>query len=173
MSSGHDGRAGGRSGIKAFLIAGIRDYMIFAQERGDEAAARLATAFTGLVEDHVERHGGSVAEFGGGEALVVFGSPREAIMSAIALQSRFEQTTLGKPDLPLLVGIGLDAGEAAAMQGGYRGGAFNLAARLCNLAGPGEILASPEVARFARAVDRVRYAERGEVRLNSLADQSP
>jgi DNA-binding NarL/FixJ family response regulator/class 3 adenylate cyclase len=170
MNSGHDERAGGRSSIKAFLIAGIRGYMMFAQERGDEAAARLATAFTGLVEDHAERHGGSVAELRGDEALVVFGSPREAIMSAIDLQSQFVQTTLGEPDLPLLVGIGLDAAEAAAAQGGYRGGTLNLAARLCSLAGPGQILASPEVVRCARAVDGVRYAERGEVRLNGLAD---
>ena len=37
--------------------------------------------------------------------------------------------------LPLGVGIGLDAGEAVPVEGGYRGGTLNLAARLCGLAG--------------------------------------
>ena len=36
------------------------------------------------------------------------------------------------------VGIGLDAGEAIPVSDGYRGGALNLAARLCSLAGPGQ-----------------------------------
>jgi DNA-binding NarL/FixJ family response regulator len=100
----------------------------------------------------------------------VFGSPREAILSAIDLQSRLVDAALGEPELPLLVGIGLDAGEAAVVWDGYRGGALNLAARLCSLAGPGEILASPVVVLFARAIDGVRFVERGEVRLKGLPD---
>ena len=50
--------------------------------------------------------------------------------------------TIADPTLPLAVGIGLDAGEAVRVGDGYRGGALNLAARLCSLAGPGEVLAS-------------------------------
>ena len=42
----------------------------------------------------------------------------------------------------------------------YRGGALNLAARLCSLAGPGEILASETVLQLARAMEGIRYGER-------------
>jgi class 3 adenylate cyclase len=44
------------------------------------------------------------------EALCVFASTREAIRAAVELQQRFVDETLEQPDLPLTVGIGLDAG---------------------------------------------------------------
>src|SRR5205085_1213624 len=68
------------------------------------------------------------------------------------------------------VGIGLDVGEAVPVDGGYRGGALNLAARLCSLADAGEILASREVTHVARKVDGVKYVERGAIRLKGLTE---
>jgi hypothetical protein len=47
------------------------------------------------------------------------------------------------------------------VQGGYRSGALNLAARLCSIAGPGRILASDAVTHLARKVDGASYVERG------------
>ena len=54
---------------------------------------------------------------------------------------------------------GLDAGEAVPTQGGYRGASLNLAARLCALAKPGEILASETVIGLASRVDGMRFLE--------------
>ena len=78
------------------------------------------------------------------------------------------RSTVADASLPLAVGIGLDAGEAVPVDGGYRGGALNLAARLCSLAGPGEVLVSPGVTHFARKVEGLDYVERGAVRLKGL-----
>ena len=74
------------------------------------------------------------------------------------------------PEFPLTVGIGLDAGEAVRVGDGYRGGALNLAARLCGQARAGEILGSREVTHLARAVDGVRYEDRGEMRFKNLTE---
>jgi DNA-binding NarL/FixJ family response regulator/class 3 adenylate cyclase len=156
--------------IKVFLIADIRGYTSFTQEHGDEAAARLAKGFAEIVREGVASHAGTVVELRGDEALAAFDSPRQAIVAAIDLQSRFVDEALKEPELPLFVGIGLDAGEAVAVEEGFRGGALNLAARLCSLAGPGETLVSPEVAHFARAIEGVRYVQRGEVRLKGLTE---
>ena len=90
-------------------------------------------------------------ELRGDEALSVFGSARDAIDAAVALQQRFVTETVRDADMPLLVGIGIDVGEAVPVEGGYRGGALNLAARLCSLAAPGEILASPSTTHLAGA----------------------
>jgi class 3 adenylate cyclase/streptogramin lyase len=157
-------------GIRTFLIADVRGYTLFTQERGDEAAAKLAAKFATMARDGVEARGGEVIELRGDEALAVFTSPRQAIRAALDLQARFVEETLADPSVPLPVGIGLDAGEAVPVGGGYRGGALNLAARLCGLAGPGETLASQEVVHLARKVDGVRYVDRGQVRLRGLAD---
>ena len=158
------------SEIRTFLIADVRGYTVFTQERGDEAAARLAARFAAIVNEHVEARDGSVIELRGDEALAVFASPRQAIRAAVDLQDRFLRETTEAPELPLAVGIGLDAGEAVPVGDGFRGGALNTAARLCSLAGPGEILGSQSVVHLARTVEGVTYDDRGALRLKGLAD---
>jgi YVTN family beta-propeller protein len=156
--------------IRTFLIADVRGYTLFTQERGDEAAAKLAGKFATLAREAVSARGGEVIELRGDEALAVFGSARQAIRAAVDLQLRFAEETVDDPSLPLPVGIGLDAGEAVRVEGGYRGGALNLAARLCGQATAGEILATQEVVHLARKVDGVRYEDRGELHLKNLAE---
>ena len=156
------------AGIKTFLIADVRGYTRFTSERGDEAAARLATRFAELAREAIEAAGGALVELRGDEALAVFDSARQALRAAADLQERFVTETVADPSLPLAVGIGLDAGEAVPVGGGYRGGALNLAARLCSIAGPGEVLVSPGVAHLARKVEGLDYVERGAVRVKGL-----
>lgn len=156
--------------IRTFLIADVRGYTLFTQERGDEAAGKLAAKFADIARETVEARGGRLLELRGDEALCVFASAREAIRAAVDLQQRFVDATLDEPELPLTVGIGLDAGEAVAVQGGYRGGALNLAARLCGQARAGEILASREVTHLARRIDGVRYQDRAAMTFKGLED---
>jgi peptide/nickel transport system substrate-binding protein len=79
------------------------------------------------------------------------------------------QAQVADAQLPRGIGIGLDSGEAVPVADGYRGGALNLAARLCSLAGPGEVLASETVLQLARAVEGIRYGERRLERVKGLA----
>lgn len=166
-SSGAPAR-GKAAGIKTFLIADVRGYTTFTQTRGDEAAAELATVFADVARAVIEGGGGELIQLRGDEALAVFDSARQAIRTAIDLQTRFVEQTIGDPRLPLAVGIGLDAGEAVAVDDGFRGGALNLAARLCGLADAGEVLLTREVSHLARKVEGVVYLERGPVRVKGL-----
>ena len=156
--------------VRTFLIADIRGYTTFTLERGDEAAARLTAHFAELAQEVVAARGGQVIELRGDEALAVFSSPRQALRAAADLQQRTGQETMADTFLPLKLGIGLDAGEAIPVEGGYRGTALNLAARLCALAGPGEVLSSEAVTHLARKVEGLEYAERGLVELKGFSD---
>ena len=133
------------------------------------AGARLARRFAEIVREEVQSAGGELLELRGDEALAVFKSPRLALRSAVALQARLDKETVAEPGLPLRVGIGLDVGEAVTFEGGYRGGALNLAARLCSLAGPGDVLASEGVIHLARKVEGLRYLDR-RARLKGIAE---
>ena len=104
--------------VRTFLIADVRGYTRFTVERGDQAAARLAQKFARLARDTVSERGGEVIELRGDEALAVFASSRQALAAAAELQARFADETAADPDLPLHVGIGLDAGEAIPVEGG-------------------------------------------------------
>jgi WD40 repeat protein len=143
---------------------------VFTQRNGDEAAAALARKFAEVAREGVEAHGGSVIELRGDEALAVFGSARQAIRAAAELCLTFADETARQPELPLTVGIGLDAGEAVPVESGYRGGALNLAARLQAQAKAYEALASQAVVHLARVVPGITYEERGALELKGLAE---
>ncbi|HEX6778853.1 MAG TPA: AAA family ATPase [Ktedonobacterales bacterium] len=157
------------SSIHTFLIADLRGYTRFTLEQGDEAAASLSAQFAALARRVVEARGGKVIEIRGDEALAVFSSVRQALRASVELQQQMDEARLADSTLPP-VGIGLDAGEAVPVEDGYRGAALNLAARLCSLAGPGEVLVSETVAHLARKVDGLAYTERGAVQLKGFAD---
>ncbi len=156
--------------ILVFLIADVRGYTRFTLERGDQAAAQLATRFAELVHKTVTARGGQLVELRGDEALCCFRSARAALQSASELQEQFFQATRVQPEFPLVVGIGLDAGEAVPVDRGFRGAALNLAARLCSLAGPGEVLVSEAVIHIARKVDGLSYYPWGLAELKGFDD---
>ena len=172
-SRSRPGRNEVASEIRTFLIADVRGYTAFTQDRGDEAAASLAARFASIVRELVGTRDGELLELRGDEALVVFGSARQAIRAAVDLQDRFLRASIADPEVTLGVGIGLDVGEAVAVEGGYRGGALNTAARLCSAAAAGEILGSQSVVHLARAVEGVEYVDRGALRLKGMADPLP
>jgi len=149
--------------LRTFMIADVRGYTRYTQQYGDEAAARLASTFAEVVTTSVRAHDGRLIELRGDEALVAFESARNALRAAIALQA-----ALDHEDMARGVGIGLDAGEAVPVGKGYRGGALNMAARLCSLADPGEVLASEAVVHLARKVDGIRYLQGRLERLKGI-----
>jgi YVTN family beta-propeller protein len=156
------------SDIRTFLIADVRGYTRFTQEHGDEEAGSLAARFAELAREAVDQCGGTLLELRGDEALCVFTSARRALRAAVDLQVRSRTSVDGEPPFALGIGVGLDAGEAVPIEGGYRGKALNLAARLCALAGPGEILATETVVGLAGRLEGVRFIPRRPVRLKGI-----
>lgn len=174
LTGSTDGGAGATAGevaeLRTFLFADVRGYTRFTQDHGDEMAARLVERFAAVTKQAVQTRGGQFLELRGDEVLAVFGSARQAIRAAVDAQARYARETEAHPDTPLRVGIGIDAGEAVPIEGGFRGEALNLAARLCNLANPGEVLATEGVVYLGRQVQGVGYAERGLVPIKGFAD---
>ena len=156
-------RETGVAQLRTFLIADVRGYTRYTHQHGDEAAARLASTFAEIVGAVVRAHEGRLIELRGDEALVVFESARNALRAAVALQSAVDGEDMARG-----VGVGLDAGEAVPVGKGYRGGALNMAARLCSMAEPGEVLASEAVVHLARKVDGIRYIQGRMERLKGI-----
>jgi class 3 adenylate cyclase len=159
--------------ILVFLISDIRGYTHFTREQGDEAAARLTTRFAELGHAVMERWDGQLVEARGDEILGVFASARQALQAAQELQARYVEEVHAHPELPAGIGIGLDIGEAVQVDGGYRGMALNRAARLCSLAGPGEVLVSPGVVYVAPQVEGMRFVPRGQEQLKGFDEPMP
>jgi hypothetical protein len=122
------------------------------------------------VRDGIQTRGGTLVELRGDEALGVFDSARQAIRAAMDLQHKFSEECADR-DLPLRVGIGIDSGEAIALDdGSFRGAALNIAARLCALAHGGEVLVSEGTSHLAGRLPGVRYVDRGRAHLKGISD---
>jgi class 3 adenylate cyclase len=156
--------------VRTFLIADIRGYSRYTEECGDEAAAKVADVFAELVREEVEAHGGELLELRGDEALAVFSSARQSIRAAVEIQARVDESEV-EPGLPLRVGIGIDSGEAVQLaDGSFRGGALNIAARLCGRAHGGDVLISDATSRLAGRVTGLAYSDRGRVHLKNIPE---
>ena len=112
--------------LQVFLIADVRGYTRFTVDHGDEAAADLARRFIEVTRSVLREQNGQLVELRGDEAVAVFSSARSGVRTALALQERFIAETVADPTVPLLVGIGLDVGEAVRLEDGFRGDALNM-----------------------------------------------
>lgn len=153
--------------VRTFLFVDIRGYTRFVVEHGDAAALRLIEKFESVTRRVLSARHGEIIGKAGDEAVAVFGSAREALQAALDLQASVEQEGKGDPSLPP-VGIGLDTGEAVPSGDTYIGASLNLAARLCKLAGPREVLASEVLVHVAGKIDGIAYTERGFAQLKGF-----
>ncbi len=139
--------------LRTFVIADVRGAVPSGRGQADERAGEVERRFDEIVRAVAIDHGGALLELRGGEAHTVFISARQAIRAAVAL--RVACGAALSPD----VRIAIDAGEVVPVGGGYRGAALNLAVRLCEEAGTGEMLASEAVTHLASRVDGVAYSD--------------
>jgi hypothetical protein len=75
-----------------------------------------------------------------------------------------------EPDRPLGLGVGVHAGDAVETAEGYIGSAVNLAARLCAVAQPGEVLVTSTVKGITEASLPVGFIARGRQRLKGFRE---
>ena len=148
--------------IKIFLVADIRGYTVFTQERGDEAAARLAATFADIVRKHVQDRNGSVVELevtrrSPCSARLVRPSGRRSTCRLASSRRRGPRRIC-----PFLSGSGWTPGRQCRSRRVPAAGPEPRGQAL-QRASPGEILGSHSLVHLARAVEGVRYIDRGEL----------
>jgi len=157
------------SQTRGFLFADLRDYTRFVESRGDQAAATLLGRYRLLVRAVSAGFDGAETKTEGDSFYVVFASASAAVNGGMAiLEAAAASRETG--DDPIRVGIGVHAGETAELPEGYVGSAVNLAARICALAGPGELLVSDTVRGLTRTFLAYRFEPRGRRRLKGITE---
>jgi class 3 adenylate cyclase/tetratricopeptide (TPR) repeat protein len=129
-----------------------------------EIVRRRVDRFFEQASQCIERHGGLVEKFAGDAVMAIFGVPQaheddaeRAVRAALGI---LEATG----DLGLEARVGVEAGEVVVGDGDSTfatGEAINLAARLQQHAGPGQILVGPSAYRLT--LDRVEVEDVGPV----------
>jgi branched-chain amino acid transport system substrate-binding protein len=162
----------GRSGsiTRGFLFSDLRGYTQFVESHGAAAAADVLVRYRALVRDLVSRHAGAEIRTEGDSFYVVFDAVSDAVQCGLEIVDRARAASIERPDAPIAVGIGIHAGETIETPDGYVGGPVNIAARLCALAGAGEVLVSDTVRALTHTVLSVSFVPHGKKALKGVTD---
>ncbi len=147
------------------LFADIRNFTSIAETYPPDQVMGLLNGVLGRLTDAVLANGGTLDKFLGDGVMAVFGAPvahdddaERAVRAALQMmESVREQNNSGEHVTPLELGIGINTGLVVAGSVGSArrteytciGDAVNVAARLCSLAGGGEILVGASTAERA------------------------
>lgn len=122
----------------------LTGYTRFTEERGDEAAAQIATDLSAMVGTTARRHGGRTIRWLGDGGMFLFREPGSAVLAGLEM---VETTPLvGLPPLH----IGIHTGPVVFQEGDVYGRTVNLASRIASHARSGEVLATDETASRSR-----------------------
>jgi adenylate cyclase len=153
----------------AIVFTDLAGFTEFTAIRGDEAALDLLGVQEQLVKDLVEGRGRVVKELGDG-LMLWFDDPCHAVSAALELQDRFDERS-AKDNLPLWVRIGVHYGQAAQRGSDLVGHDVNVAARVADLAAPGEVLISEAAAeRVSERMEGVWCEEMGPTVMKGLPE---
>ena len=168
----------GAAAVRTILFTDMESSTALTQRLGDAKAQEVVRAHNTIVRDALSAHAGSETKHTGDGIMASFATASSALACAVAIQRGVEAAHTD-PDSPLArstgegpgvrVRIGLNAGEPVAEEDDLFGTAVQLAARICDRAKPGEILAS-NVVRELAAGKGFLFADHGEVALRGFED---
>jgi adenylate cyclase len=116
-------------------------YTALAEDLDDRELSDLVERFAGIAHDTVVAHGGRLVKTIGDEVMFIADRPQTAAVIALSLSAESTSDEV-LPDAR----AGIASGTVLSREGDYFGPVVNLASRLTELAYPGTVLASSDVA---------------------------
>jgi class 3 adenylate cyclase len=155
------------AGMVTILFTDMGSSTALTQRLGDAKAQELVRAHNQIVRDALREHNGSEIKHTGDGIMASFATASSALQSAVVIQRAVAERAAEHPGLD--VHIGLNAGEPVAEEQDLFGTAVQLARRICDAAGMGEILVS-NVVRELAAGKGFLFSDRGDAALRGFED---
>jgi adenylate cyclase len=147
---------------RAIAFLDLTGYTALTEERGDAAAAAIASELADVVQDAARTYGGRPVKWLGDGVMFHFETPAGAIRSGLELVEQTERA------ISVPARIGINAGALIVQEGDYFGRTVNVAARIADYAGPRDVLVSEE-ARQSAEVAGVDFELVGDVPLKGVS----
>lgn len=154
---------------RTFCFVDLAGFTAYTHRHGPEHAVALLSDFRRLVRNVAAKRGVRVAKWLGDGAMLVGTEPEPTSALAVDLVHRFAETDI-------TVRAGIATGVALLFEGDdYIGEPVNLAARLCSVAEPGEVLGDIDVDALPEWVraEPVEVDIRGIGRLDGISRLFP
>ncbi len=152
--------------FRTVLFTDVEGSTALTDRLGDAKARELLREHERMVREALKSHGGSEVKTMGDGFMASFSSATKALECAISTQRAFAEHNESAEE-PILVRIGLNAGEPIAEADDLFGTAVNRAARITATANGGEILVANVVRELAEGKDFL-FADRGEASLKGF-----
>lgn len=131
---------------------------------GNARATEIVTGFNRAISSWVEKHQGKVIKTLGDGVLAIFAMPQDAVDASVHIQ---RQHHLALAELPvaqrMALRIGLSTGDVEWVQGDCYGDAVNVASRLCDLCGPGQVWTNETTVSLASERSGVSFRALGPI----------
>jgi class 3 adenylate cyclase/predicted alpha/beta hydrolase len=151
------------------LFTDMEGSTTLADRLGDAAAQDIRRTHNDIVRGALATNSGSEIKHTGDGIMASFSTASSALDAAIAIQRGVAEHKEEHPASPLGVYVGLNAGEPIAEDDDLFGTSINLAARICDHANAGQIIASDVVRQLAAGKDFL-FADLGETELRGFED---
>ena len=149
--------------LASVMFLDIVDSTAQLAQRGDTEWAQVLDRLEQMTRREVTQAGGRYIKSTGDGALCEFASPARAVESARALSAAV--TRLG-----FRIRVGVHTGECERLADDLAGLVVHIAARICALAGPGEVAVSRTVRDLVAGSD-LTFSSRGEHTLKGVPDR--
>jgi class 3 adenylate cyclase len=140
--------------LHTFLFTDLVGFTALTEANGDDNAAELALDFYDRVRRLLPDEGVEEVKTIGDAIMLRSDDPAQAIRLGLRIVSALEQV----PGFPP-VRVGMDTGPAVSRSGDWYGATVNVAARLCAVAGGGQVLVSDATHAAAGSIKWTELAE--------------
>jgi len=148
------------SAVRTIVFTDVEGSTALNERLGDEGTRKVLREHERLTREALDAHGGSEVKAMGDGFMAWFPSATGAVQCAIALQRAFAERNVSHPE-PILVRLGVNAGEPIAEGDDLFGASVIATARIAAQATPGQIWAS-DVVRQLLAGKGFTFNDRGE-----------
>jgi len=178
---------GGRLSEVTMLFSDIRGFTTMSDGRPPQEIVNTLNEYFEVMVDILFKYSGTLDKFVGDEIIGLFGSPIpiddapfKAVACALAMLQaleEFNRTRAAENQAPIRIGVGINTGNVItgaigstrALQYTAIGDAMNVASRLVNVAGSGEIIVSENT--YRHVVGRVEATALPPVKVKGKAEE--
>jgi class 3 adenylate cyclase/YHS domain-containing protein len=152
---------------RTFAFVDLSGFTALTDHEGDERAVAVLNGFRSRLRETCSRRGVRIAKWLGDGAMLVCVDPAPLLGAVLELEHAVVAHRDLVPEDALDIRTGVATGPVILFEGDdYIGHAVNLAARLCDAAPPGAVLAVPELVHHLPRLGSV--LQRSEARLRGL-----
>ncbi len=158
--------------VFTFLFTDIAGSTAMTQQLGNAGAQKVVRAHNTAVRGAIAKVKGREVKHTGDGIMAVFSDAASAVNASIQMQRDIAAHNKANPSLPLVVRIGINAGEAVEEENDFFGAAVQMTARTCSKATDGNIWVTQSVVDGCKG-QRLGFIPRGKFEMKGIQGARP